>query len=62
MFFTSGNWHKGEWLDDQPNGYGTAQIDGRIHTGSWRDGCHRSGDRKAWVISTKAKCDSSGRP
>jgi hypothetical protein len=57
MLFSNGDWYKGEWRNDRPNGHGTMQlVDGRVFTGTWRDGCMRRGKYIASLGAGEAEC------
>ena len=52
--------------DDLPNGEGTfTDSDGEAVRGLWQDGCLRSGDQRAWMLTTPARspaASTTGNP
>ena len=53
----NGDRYEGEWRDGKPQGTGTLRkSDGQVFSGTWTAGCFRQGDKRAWLMSSKAGC------
>lgn len=48
--------YEGEWRDGKANGDGVLTTKSSTFTGTWKDGCFKDGNRRAWVGVAASSC------
>ena len=51
------DWYEGSYLDDVPNGPGTAYIAGEVFAGDWKQGCLSQGIKVVAIGVLRKSCD-----
>lgn len=54
--------YQGEYVNDVPQGQGTAHIAGEVFTGEWHNGCLSSGGRTVAIGVPRTSCEASASP